>query len=571
VIAGRIDQLHPGRATSLAVSRARFFGRPKERSFLIPAASIVIGAFGLVLLIACANVSNLLLARASVRQKEIALRLAIGASRWRVIRQLLAESLLLSAAGGTLGSVLAFWSFASILHYAIARLPRSFPTLAINVKPDFQVLSYALALTLLTGIVFGLLPAMQGSRLDLNTALKGDSTLSSSGRKSGRILRNTFVGAQIGVCTILLVAAGLILRGLYYAQTVEPGFDMKNVAAVFLNLRTLGYSESHATAFVSSLRQRVAELPGVTEVAQAECGPLSADHSGDRFFVSGRTEAVFMEYNHVSPEFFSVVGIPIVRGRGFGPSDWRDGTAIIVTESTANRFWPGQDPLGKTLRERRTGGIPGPERVVIGIARDAQVSHLGELDTMYIYYPASPADDVRSYLLIRFAGNMADLNNRARALARSIDLDVPVQLAKIEDNLEIWRAPSRIASALSGALGGLALLLALIGVYGMVSYSVSRSVREIGIRMALGANPAEVMKLVLRQAMRPVLFGGLIGVAGCAAVSWVLSSLLFGLNARDPVAFISVPVFLLIVALIASYIPARRAMRIDPVVSLRYE
>ncbi|HEY2546103.1 MAG TPA: ABC transporter permease [Candidatus Acidoferrum sp.] len=571
VIAGRIDQSHPGRITSLAISRATLVGRPDEREFLIPVASVVLAAFGLVLLIACANVSNLLLARASVRQKEIALRLSMGASRWRLVRQLLTESLLLSAAGGALGSLLAFWSFAGVAHFLIAHLPKHFPTPALDLAPDFPVLAYALALTLLTGVAFGLLPALQSSRLDLNTALKADGAFSGSSRKSGRVLRDAFVGAQIAVCMVLLLAAGLLLRGLYYAQTIDPGFDVKNVASAFLSLQTLGFDESRATGFAGSLRKRVADLPGVLEVAQAETAPLSNDHIGDNFLVPGHAEKVGMEYNYVSPEFFSVVGVPIVRGRGFAANDWRDGTPTIVTESTARRLWPGQDPLGKTFRDRLTGGLAGPQHAVVGVAKDARVSRLGESDTMYVYFPASPTRNMRSYLLIRFEGNVRDLNDSVREVARSIDADVPVQVTTLEDNMEVWRAPARIVTGLSGALGGLALLLALIGVYGMVSYSVSRSVREIGIRMALGADGSEVMSHVLRQAMRPVAIGCVIGVAGCAAVSWVLSSLLFGLGAHDPIAFISVPVFLLVVALVASYIPARRAMRVDPVVALRYE
>jgi macrolide transport system ATP-binding/permease protein len=571
VIAGRIDQSHPDRITSLAVARATLVDRPDDREFLIPVASVVLAAFGLVLLIACANVSNLLLARASVRQKEIALRLSMGASRWRLVRQLLTESLLLSAAGGALGSLLAFWSFAGVAHFVIAHLPKHFPTLALNLAPNLTVLAYALALTLLTGVAFGLLPALQSSRLDLNTALKGDGAFTGSGRKSGRVLRNLFVGAQIAVCMVLLLAAGLLLRGLYNAQTLDPGFNVKNTASAFLDLRALGFDENHATAFVGSLRKRVANLPGVLEVAQAETAPLSNDHSGDHFLIPGRAEKVAMEYNYVSPEFFSTVGIPIVRGREFETNDWRDGTPTIVTESTARRLWPGEDPLGKMFHDRLTGGLPGPERVVIGVAKDAHVSKLGEMDTMYVYFPASPTRNLRSYVLIRFEGNVRDLNNSVREIARSIDADVPVQVTKLEDGMEVWRAPSRIATALSAALGALALLLALIGVYGMVSYSVSRSVREIGIRMALGASTSEVMRQVLQQAMRPVVIGGLIGVAGSAAVSWVLSSMLFGLSAHDPVAFVSAPCFLVMVAFVACYVPARRATKVDPMVALRYE
>jgi len=387
------------------------------------------------------------------------------------------------------------------------------------------------------------------------------------GKNRGRFLRNTLVGAQIAVSMILLLAAGLLLRGLYHAQTIDPGFERKDVATTFFNLKLQGYDESRATVFMQRLRERVERFPGITEVAQAECAPLSHDYSVGGFSVPGRTGKVVIEYNHVSPGYFSVVGIPIVRGRAFTPVEARDAApVVIVTESTARRLWPNEDPLAKTLREDN-----GREDSVIGVAKDAQVSHLGELNTTYLYFPAGIQDNVRAYLLVRYAGGFKGVAKAIRDTAQSLDADVPVNAIRLEDYLEIWRRPSRIVAALSGALGALALLLASIGVYGMAAYSLSRRVREIGIRMALGADGSAVMKLVLRQAMYPVLIGGLFGVAGGAAVSSVFSSMLFGLSTRDPVAFISVPVFLLAVALIASYIPARRATKVDPMVALRYE
>jgi predicted permease len=336
-------------------------------------------------------------------------------------------------------------------------------------------------------------------------------------------------------------------------------------SSAFFNLRLQGYDENRAATFVRTLRERIASLPGVNGVAQAECAPLSHDWSGGSFTVPGHEGKVGIEYNHVSPEYFSVVGIPIVRGRAFGPNDWRDGSSVIVTESTARQLWPGEDPLGKTL-------LDGTFReVVIGVAKDAQVSHLGVSNTAYLYFPAGPKDNRRTYVLVNFSGSYPPAANSIRDAAQSLDPNLPVEVVKLDHYLEAWRTPSRIATGLSAALGGVALLLALLGVYGMVSYSVSRSVREIGIRMALGAGSSAVLSQVLRQAMRPVAMGALLGVAGCAAVSGVLSSLLFGLKARDPIAFVGVPIFLLIVALVASYIPARRAMRVDPVVALRYE
>jgi predicted permease len=566
VIAGRIDQRHAGRTTSLAIHTATFFSSPEERKFLLPVASVVLGAFALVLLIACANVTNLLLARASVRQREIALRLSIGASRWRLVRQLLTESLLLSLAGGALGSVIAFWSFIRITRFVTGHLPPDFPPLAVNVAPNFHVLVYALLLTLFTGVAFGLVPALRSSRLDLNSSMKGDGTTSGSSKRGGRFLLNALVGSQVAVCMVLLLSAGLLLRGLYYAQTVDPGFEIKGVATTFLNLGRQGYDQPHATLFMRRFRERLRSLPGVMEVAQAECAPLSHDFSAGEFMIPGQAGTVGIEYNHVSPDYFSLVGIPIVRGRGFMPEEMHEAPGIIVTESTALRIWPGQDPLGKALRE-----LSGREYTVIGVAKDAQVAHLGHLNTSYLYFPAGPEDDSRSYVLVRYAAGFSDVAKSIRDAARSIDPGIAIDVTRLEDYLEVWRAPSRIVAALSAALGALALLLCSIGVYGMVSYSVSRSVRDIGIRMALGARGATVMSHVLWQAIRPVLIGGVVGVVLCAAVSDVLSSMMFGLGTRDPIAFISVPLFLVAVAFIATIFPARRAMQVDPMAALRCE
>jgi macrolide transport system ATP-binding/permease protein len=566
VIAGRIDQLHPGRTTSLAIRTAKFFNRQMEREILTPVVSVILAAFGLVLLVACANVTNLLLARASVRQQEIALRLSMGASRWRLVRQLLTESLLLSSIGGALGSLLAFWSSTSITRLIISHLPHEASTLILNVAPDFHVLAYALGLTFFTGIAFGLIPALQSSRQDLNTALKEDGIQRGGGKEGGRFLRSALVGTQVAVCMILLLATGLLLRGLYYAQTVDPGFEMKGVATMFLNLGQQGYNERRGTTFMASLQRRISGLPGVVGVAQAECAPLSHDFSADAFTVSGRVEKIGIEYNHVSPEYFSVVGIPIVRGRGFLPGETHDSPGVVVTESTARRLWPDEDPLAKTLRESSRR-----EYSVIGVARDAQVAHLGDAHTTYLYFPAGAPDNLRAYVLVRYAGDFPATAKAIRNVVQSLDADMPADVTRLEDYLEVWRMPSRIVAALSGALGALALLLASIGVYGVVSYSVSRRVHEIGVRMALGADGSEIMNLVLRQAMRPVLVGGLIGVAGCAAVSQVLSSMLFGLSAHDPIAFLAVPLLLLVMALVACLIPARHATRVDPMVALKYE
>jgi macrolide transport system ATP-binding/permease protein len=566
VIAARIDQQHPGRETSLAIRTATFLGRPEEHNLVIGAAAVILLGFGLVLLIACANVANLMLARATARQREIAVRLSVGASRWRLIRQLLTESLMLAVIGGALGSLLAFWSFEAISAFVISHLPHGFPPLALDMSPDLRVLGYALFLTLVTGVAFGLAPALQSSRADLNTALKNvEGGL--AGRAGGGLLRHSLVAAQVAVCMILLIAAGLLLRGLYYAQTADPGFAMNGISVVTLDLRTQGYKEKPAAEFEQRLKQKVAALPGVDAIVEVGQTPLSDDHDFTGFSLPGKSDEYDIENDAISQGYFSMLGIPIVRGRDFTEAEVRAGAnVIIVTETTAQKLWPGEDPIGKILREGKNTDLE-----VVGVAKDAQVSHLGETSRLFIYLPAGPKEQSQLHLMIRDGGGFAATASGICDAARSLDPDILVDVTRLQDNLEVWRTPARIVAVLSGSLGALALLLASVGVYGVVSYAVSRRTREIGIRLTLGADGRDVMNMLLRQSMRPVLIGGAIGIAGCAAVSWILSGMLFGISSHDPIAFVFVPAFLLGIALLASYIPARRATTVNPVVALRYE
>jgi macrolide transport system ATP-binding/permease protein len=566
VIAGRIDQQYPGRTTTLAIRRATFMGRQEERTVVFGIGAVVLAAVGLVLLIACANVANLLLARASSRQKEIAIRLSIGGSRWRIVRQLLTESLLIAFLGGTLGSLVAFWSLEGIARYVLAHLPVGAPQLMWNVSPDLHVWGYSLALTALTGIVFGLAPALHATRQDLSTAIKGDSG-GIIGKVRGGWLRSTLVGLQVAVCMVLLIAAGLLMRVLYLAQTVDPGFEMKGITQARFDLPSQGYSAEKAQAFQRELQARVTALPGVDEVEQARVTPLGHQFMGTGLTLAGETQERMFEFNVVSPGFFAMLGMPMVRGRAFTDAETRvDAPVLVVTESTARRLWPGQDAIGKTLRQEDK-----KEYQVVGVVRDSQASHLGQTDGMFFYMPAGPKEQDRLQLLVHSEGGDVATGEGIRKAVHALDADLIVDVTKLEDNLEAWRIPSRIVAALSGVLGALALLLAAIGVHGVVSYGVSQRIREIGIRMTLGADGRDVMGLVLRQALRPVLIGALVGVIACAAVSQVLSNVLYGMGAHDPIAFMGVPVFLLGVAFLASYIPARRAVRVDPVVALRYE
>ena len=565
VIAGRIDRLTPGRKTTLQVETATYLSLPEARPYIAGIAVVLLAAVGMVLLIACANVANLLLSRAAGRQKEIAIRLSVGANRGRIVRQLLTESMLIALAGGALGSLVAVWSFDAMVAFLFSHLPHGTPPLSIGFGPDIRVLSYAAALTTITGIVFGLVPALQASRPNVSAALKQSGGL--SGKTADGFLRHALVGTQVAVSMVLLIAAGLLLRGLYLAQTIDPGFEMKNITTVSFDLRGQGYDAARAGIFQNQLKERLAALAGVDSIAQAWTTPLSDNHRGTGFTIPGQPGSFAMEDNYVSPEYFALLGIPIVRGRNFTATETRTGAPlVIVTEATARRFWPNQDPLGKIVHMDGDSDFQ-----VIGVAKDAQVSHLAQSTDTYLYLPAGPKEQLHMELLVHSAAGFPATAQGIRAAIHALDPNLVVDVARLEDNLEFWRGPSRIVATLAGSLGALGMLLACVGVYGVVSYAVSRRVREIGIRMTLGANARELKSLILRQAMRPVVIGGLIGIAGCAAVSQILKSMLFGLSAYDPIAFLGVPLVLLSVALVASYIPARRATKVDPMVALRHE
>jgi len=573
VIAGQIDLRDPGRITTVAIDTATLFSVPEERFLLLSMGGALLFAVGMVLLIACANVASLLLARATGRRKEIAVRLAMGASRGRLVQQLLTESLLIALLAGLLGSLISFWSTTGLVRFLQSNISASYWPLALNISPDLHVLAYALGLTLLTGIAFGLVPALQSSRADLIFAMKGESADSEAKPRSRNLLRGGLVAAQVAASMALLLAAGLLLRGLHRAKTIDPGFRMKNVAAIALDLNGAGYDNQRAEALQRQLLQRIAALPGVNAAAQASAVPLDDNHRATDLSIPGREDHVGVEYNYVSPAFFPLLDISIVRGRNFTETEGQTGAPVaILVESTARRLWPSEDPIGKTIRLDA-------DYEVVGVAKDAHVSFLGRSDNTYAYLPAGPKQQLDLRLLISATAG-SPTTQTLRATVAALDPELAVEIVNLEENLTPWLMPGRIFSTLSGFLSGLALLLAAMGVYGLVSYGVSRRVREIGIRMALGADNRDVMALVLRQAMRPVVIGALIGIAGCAAVAWTLTTILpgdvslrflYGISPVDPVAFLGVPGLLLSVAVLASYIPARHAVKVDPMVALRYE
>jgi predicted permease len=392
--------------------------------------AVILTAVGLVLVIACANIANLLLARAERRRKEIAVRLAIGASRWRLVRQLLTESLLLALLGGALGSCFAFWTSASVVRFIQSHLPHGVSPFALNVSLDIRVLTYAVLLTLITGIAFGLVPALRASRADLSLALKETGAESEAGPRSAGFLRSGLVVAQVAVCMILLLIAGLLTRGLHRAQTIDPGFEMKNIAVASFNLTGAGYSAQRAEAFQRQLTERVGALAGVDAVAQVGSAPLSNSHFGDLFSIPGDEKSSPVEFNHVSPGYFPLLGIPILRGRNFTDAENRVGAqVVIVTESTARRFWPDKDPIGKTIRK----GALRPDAAnleVVGVAKDAQVSHLAQSDNLYVYLPAGPKEQSGLQLLAHSPGGYASIAAGVRATVRAIRETPPTSRCK---------------------------------------------------------------------------------------------------------------------------------------------
>jgi len=573
VIASGMNSLQKGRITTVTLGPATLLSMPSMRSILLLIGSLIMAAVGLVLLLACANIANLLLARATGRRKEIAVRLTVGASRGRLIRQLLTESLLLALLGGGAGALASMWSTAAIFRFAMAHMPVD-PEIAfaLHITSDFRTWLYAFALCLITACFFGLAPALRASRVDLTVAMKEDGAHSQTGTISAGRLRNFLVGVQVAACMLLLLASGLLLHGLYRAQTVNPGFQMKNIEAVALDLSSAGYTPQRAAAFQQQLQDRLAALPGVDQVVQATCIPLGNSHDMTGFSTPDKAKAREVEYNHVSANFFHVLGIPILQGRTFTDEEERSGArAVILSQSTAWRFFSAQNPLGQAL----LGGDPVSGKLVqwqvVGVVADAQVANLGDSSKPYIYETAGPAQQPDLSVMIHSAVSNPAIAKHMNSIIGSLDPDLSVTIGPLSEVLEFWRAPARVASTLSVILGFLALLLASVGIYGVVSYGVGCRAREIGIRMALGADNRDVMWLVVRQAMFPVLTGALIGMVLCAAASTIFSAILFGVSPLDPGSFVLMPLFLLAVALLASYIPARRAMCVDPMVALRYE
>ena len=577
VIAAQIDRQQPGRTTALTIERATdaiaSWLPADRRSTATGAGAVLMAAFGFILLIACANVANLLLARGTSRGQEIGIRVSLGASRARVVRQLVTESLLISLAGGLLGSVVAVWSFQMLAELAVpALLPPWFPlALTIDVSPDLRVLSFAVVVTVATGILFGLVPALQISKPDLHAVMKQDSAGTGTSRRSGRLLA-TLVGVEVALCMVLMIAAGLVLRGLYVTYTVDPGFAYRNVAFVSLESVFDGFSPEESDARRRRLLSDLETLPGVEAVASTDQEPLGDDMAPALFRLPGESDRQSRagEVITASQDYFSVLELPIVRGRAFTEDEvenpMREPRPVILNATTARNLYPGGDPIGQTLLWERPGMNVIDTLHVVGVAADAQVTNLGQIDPYFAYVPGEGGA-----VLVKGRSDIATTISAVHGAVRAVDPALLVTVLPLEATLGWSRGISRTMASLFGGLGALALVLSAVGIYGVVSYAVTQRYREIGLRMALGATARTVLGMVLRQTMRPVVIGAAIGVAAALGMSRVLTSVLFGVSPADPVGLSGGALLVLSVALMAGVVAARPVSRADPTAALRCE
>ena len=528
------------------------------------ASGVLMFVVALVLLIACANVANLLLAKAAGRRREIAIRFALGANRRRVIQQMLTESVVIAAVAGSLGLLLSLWAAPLLLSMKPASLP-----ILLNVSPDVRVLAFTFLASVVTGVAFGLAPALQQSRINQVESLKEGSLQAGASRSR---LRSGLVIAQVTACVVLLVGASLCIRSLMNARSIDPGFEVKGGVTAALSVQPFGYDEARGRVFYSRLLERVRSIPGVRSASLADHLPLGQmmRMAGVRIPGAG-TQPVGIELAIVGPGYFDAMGTPLVRGRDFRAEDDENAPAVVViNEQMAERYWPGQDAVGQfvTLVGRENSGT---RAQIVGIARNGRYQSLGENPKPYFYRPFFQEYTPNAQLVVR-AGDEAQVLRPLREAVRELDSRMAlVGLETLEQHMQLPLFPARAAGLLLGMFGALALLLALVGLYGVISYSVSQRAREIGVRVALGARRADVVRLVLSQGLRLTAIGLGLGFAGALLVSRVLSSVLYGVSPTDPVAFGAVALVLTLVALVASYIPARWATRVDPMQALRSE
>jgi putative ABC transport system permease protein len=562
-VARRLEAQYPETDTAwnlrLVSLREQLVGNTRPTLF------ILFGAVGFVLLIACANVANLLLVRAAGRQKEIALRTALGAGRFRIVRQMITESVLLALAGGALGTLLAFWGVELLVKLSEGSIP---PT--ANVRIDATVLGFTLLLSLLTGVLFGLVPALRTMKLNLSESLKEGDRGGEGGHRNRT--RSVLVVLESAVAVVLLIGAGLLIRSLTQLQNTSPGFDARNVLTMNVQLPREKYSTAEKTAgFFHELESRLSGLPGVETVGMVSELPLSGQPNDMPYTVEGRPpvsidQSFDDDFRRVNPQYFAAMRIPFLRGRNFTEQEVQQSAkVVIISQLLASQTFPNEEPLGKRL----VMAMNNQAFEIIGIVGDIRHRSLESQPAAAMYLPAYVGG---MNVVLRTKGEPASLAAAVRKEVRGIDADQPVAAVQtMEQWLETSTAGPRYRTTLLTLFALVALVLASTGIYGVMSYSVSQRTHEIGVRMALGARQLDVLSLVVRQGMILVVVGVGLGLLGAFALTRVMSTLLFGVTAKDPVTFVAVAALLTLVAFVACYIPARRATKVDPLVALRYE
>jgi putative ABC transport system permease protein len=574
MLAARLNQQYPrnyeGRGWKIRVAPMLDDYVGEARKGLL----VLLGAVAFVMLIACANVANLSLTRATARRQEIAVRLALGAGRWRVARQLLTESLLLALAGGVLGLLLAAWGADLLLRFAPENLPRIH-----EVRVDGGVLAFTFAISLVTGILFGLIPALAATSPDLNETLKDGGRGGTGGQKRQRV-RNAFVVAEITLALVLLVGAGLMLKSFWRLQGVDPGFNPDGVLTMRMLLPFETYRKStERGAFYKQVLERIQSAPGVQSVAATSRVPLtqggsSGTISGENSAVGPSDLPVEAEWRWVTPDYFKTMGTALLGGRAFTDADAEGAPAVaIVDESFAHRYFPNQDAVGKRIKRGKLDSTR-PWMTIVGIVRHVQSRSLDATSGVQVYFPfyQDPTAYNMSLVVRTSAADPLSLSATVRAAIRSVDSNQPVyDIFTLRQIVGDSLAQRRFSMLLMAMFAAVALALAAVGIYGVMSYAVTQRTHEIGIRMALGAQTRDVMKLVVGQGMKLTLIGVAMGLAAAFALTRLLETLLFGISATDWATFVEIAALLIGVALLACYLPARRATKVDPMIALRYE
>jgi predicted permease len=543
---------------------------PGLGAFMSKAVWVFMSLAGLVLLIACANVANLILARANGRRKELAMRFALGASRGRMIRQLLTESVLLALCGGIAGLVFARWAAMALMSI---RIPTDLPLHLFDLRVDWRVFAFSFLVALITGIVAGLMPALQAHRTDLADTLKVGGR-SGGGSTGHHRFRNALVVAQVAVSLLLLACAGFFIRSFQNSANVDMGFRVDHTLMMSVDLGPQGYSEERGQQFYKQISDRVKSLPGVRDASFAAYIPMGYENDIVNVYPDGqpvdnKSSAETSFNNQVQPDYFRAVGVHVIKGREFTEADSATAPKVaIVNETFANKIWPGQDPTGKIFRTEKDG----PAIQVVGLTRTGKYTFLYETPQLFVYFPVAQRYVAAATLMVYSQDDPLRLVGPVRDQIQQLDGSLPVfDVNTMEAHVEYGKPlmPARLGAMLVGAFGMLGLVLATVGVYGVVSYSVSQRTHEIGIRSALGAQRRNVLGMVLKQGMTMALIGTAIGIVLAFLLFRGLHSVLYGVASTDLVTLAAVSGLLLAIAFVASYIPALRATQVDPVVALR--